>query len=380
MQLFGRCGGLGIVTIDASDRDTFLGLKQDLCRRHPELGTPSELSVFYRGRQWRDGCTMCRARVGEGATLDFQGRLRGGGGDGGSTGAESRDCYLEMYKGKKRDKVNPAEEKLAKWTTCHLSGEPLSPPCCADELGNLYNKDAVVRALVSKTVPKFLPHITGLKALTAVKLEPNPHAKSGRGAARTAADFQPSNEAEWVCPVSGLEMNGRFRFVLLRPSGVVVSEKALKEAKAAVLEVVGAEWGPDDVLVLNPEGEELDRARERVLVKLATTKAKKDKRKLKATTADAAVATDSPLANGSTAAAVNGHGGVSNGGVSNGGANGTANGALDAGLAAKVKRARGEAGDGKDSAVYRSIFLDPSKRAKETYCCRSTSARGMNLT
>ena len=36
-------------------------------------------------------------------TLDVLPRLRGGGGDGGSTGAESRSCYLEMYLGKKPD-------------------------------------------------------------------------------------------------------------------------------------------------------------------------------------------------------------------------------------------------------------------------------------
>lgn len=34
-------------------------------------------------------------------------RLRGGGGDGGSTGAESRSSYLEMYMEKKVDKVRP---------------------------------------------------------------------------------------------------------------------------------------------------------------------------------------------------------------------------------------------------------------------------------
>ena len=33
-------------------------------------------------------------------------RLRGGGGDGGATGAESRSSYLEMYMDKKPDKVS----------------------------------------------------------------------------------------------------------------------------------------------------------------------------------------------------------------------------------------------------------------------------------
>ncbi len=40
--------------------------------------------------------------------------------------------------------VDPNEERLAKWTRCQLSGEPLAPPCVADELGHLFNKDAIV--------------------------------------------------------------------------------------------------------------------------------------------------------------------------------------------------------------------------------------------
>ena len=41
--------------------------------------------------------------------------------------------------------VNPEEERLARWTTCQLSGMPLQPPCVADELGSLFNKDAVLQ-------------------------------------------------------------------------------------------------------------------------------------------------------------------------------------------------------------------------------------------
>lgn len=61
--------------------------------------------------------------------------------------------------------VNPVEAKLAKWTRCNLSGEPLHPPCVADELGNLYNKDAMVQALVSKSLPGSLSYISSLKHL-----------------------------------------------------------------------------------------------------------------------------------------------------------------------------------------------------------------------
>ena len=61
--------------------------------------------------------------------------------------------------------VNPVEAKLAKWTRCNLSGEVLHPPCVADELGNLYNKDAMVQALVTKSLPASLSYISTLKHL-----------------------------------------------------------------------------------------------------------------------------------------------------------------------------------------------------------------------
>ena len=49
---------------------------------------------------------------------------------------------------------------MAKWTRCQLSGEPLNPPCVSDELGHLFNKDAVVNALMERTVPPALAHIS----------------------------------------------------------------------------------------------------------------------------------------------------------------------------------------------------------------------------
>lgn len=64
--------------------------------------------LLHNGRQLRDEQTLGGAGVSAGATLSVAGRLRGGGGDGGSTGAESRSCYLEMYAEKKPDKVGDA--------------------------------------------------------------------------------------------------------------------------------------------------------------------------------------------------------------------------------------------------------------------------------
>lgn len=68
--------------------------------------------------------------------------------------------------------VNPVEAKLAKWTRCNLSGEILHPPCVADELGNLYNKDAMVQALVTKSLPASLSYISTLKHLIDLRYVP----------------------------------------------------------------------------------------------------------------------------------------------------------------------------------------------------------------
>lgn len=61
--------------------------------------------MVHEGRTLDPRLTLAAARLAPGGTLELLPRLRGGGGDGGSTGAESRSCYLEMYAGKKRDKV-----------------------------------------------------------------------------------------------------------------------------------------------------------------------------------------------------------------------------------------------------------------------------------
>lgn len=115
--------------------------------------------------------------------------------------------------------VNPEEERLARWTTCQLSGMALTPPVVADELGNLFNKDALISALVNKTMPKALSHISSLKHVFDLRLEPNPDAKAA---------------LRFVCPVTGLALGGRARFSAVRATGHVLSERALKEVRAGL--------------------------------------------------------------------------------------------------------------------------------------------------
>lgn len=98
--------------------------------------------------------------------------------------------------------MNPEEERLARWTTCHISGELLQPPVVADRLGNLYNKEAVLQGLLSKTLPPGLEHIHGLKSVTELNLELPSDGDAGRKSQSMTLFWHDYHE--------GLDVCGRF--------------------------------------------------------------------------------------------------------------------------------------------------------------------------
>ena len=302
-------------------------------------------------------------------------KLCGGGGDGGSTGAEDRRAWLEMFLEKKPDKVDPREVKKAKWTRCQISGQKLCPPCVTDALGNLYNKEALLNALLTKSIPPECSYIRGLKDVTAIKLVRNDVlTMSGQG--MTPATSQEggkskdkskvrldgdvddvANEFEFQCPITGLEMNGRFRFYAVLPSGHVVSQRAVKEAKECVEELVGGKGQIAELLPINGTDEEVKALREKVEAarrrKLQKKLEKKRKKEQKEKQTKATERT------------------------------------IPAASESKEKRSR-EGEDEKEDelkrprSVYESLFTSSQKdgeaSSKETFLCRSTSARGMSLT
>ena len=81
------------------------GLHRVLCHISYSSSCLCLQSVTYRGRPCGAQSTLSDLGAGSGSRLDVVLRLRGGGGDGGATGAESRISYLEMYASKKPDKV-----------------------------------------------------------------------------------------------------------------------------------------------------------------------------------------------------------------------------------------------------------------------------------
>lgn len=136
---------------------------------------------------------------------------------------------------KTRSVTNGNEHKdLEKWNHCFLSGEALSNPIVGCGLGRLYNKEAVIKYLLDRDAfpesQEMMSHITSLKDLINLKLTSSSSHSSSKPVNQQTS--YKDAEAMFVCPVTGREMNGKFRFIFYRGCGCVLSEEALKELKA----------------------------------------------------------------------------------------------------------------------------------------------------
>lgn len=173
------------------------------------------------------------------------------GADGGTI---PKRCELVKNK-KKKEKVDKNVKNASRWRLCHLSQQPLQKPIVACRLGGLYNKEAVLQAILLKTIREneSTKHIRGLKDIKELKLCDNKEYKE-TGADKGDA-YKDYNVAPYCCPVSGLAMNGNHMFTVNWRCGCVISEKAIDEVKSDVCHGCGGPFNKDDLVVLNPPDE-----------------------------------------------------------------------------------------------------------------------------
>lgn len=239
-----------------------------------------------------------------------------------------------MYAEKKPDKVDPNELRLSKWLNCSLSNEPLKRPVVVDKLGNLFNHEALVEALLKKTLPKEFGYIKGLKDMIPVELTEVP-----RGGDDSAVKFQ--------CPITGLEFNGKYKFFAIKGCGHVLSAKCFKEVKSSTCLVCHKEFVESDKLVINGSEEEVKVLWDKLMEEKAKViengkKSKKNGKEVVKVTGTKHVLEENGVAKG------NGNG-----------------------MSKKFKAANAAPANA-TSKVYASIFTSSKKSDfKETYACRS---------
>lgn len=168
------------------------------------------------------------------------------GNDGGSI---PKRAEMVKTKTKQVQSDDPEEMLKAKWTCCYLSKEPLERPVVACGLGRLYNKEAVVKYLLNRESNPEMQHITSLKHVFPVKL----------------TDSNVLVSPYFACPLTGREMNGKCRFVVVRGCGCVFAEQALRELSADRGKCLVCEHeGPMEIIPLYGKAEEVEELRSKL--------------------------------------------------------------------------------------------------------------------
>ncbi|KAK2194171.1 hypothetical protein NP493_2g18025 [Ridgeia piscesae] len=192
----------------------------------------------------------------------------------------TRDELVRLKK--KPEKKDRDAELGAKWKHCAITQEPLQQPIVACELGRLYNKESVLEMLLDKSkfeCAQSFDHIRGLKDIKELQLTDNPSYTSKADVGDSYVDRQSS---PYICSVTGLEMNGRYKFCFLLGCGCAFSERAMKEVKSEVCHKCGRTFERDDVIILNGTDEEVEALRSRIEARRQRAKMeKKAKRKHK---------------------------------------------------------------------------------------------------
>lgn len=184
----------------------------------------------------------------------------------------------ELVRVKKKAEAKDKDSSLAfQWQCCALTQQPLQKPIVMCGLGRLYNKLNVIEAILNKEISRECPHIKTLKDVKDLKLTPNPAFKE-EDKKEGALD---SRSVPYICPVIGLEMSGKFRFIGIWTCGCVFSERALKEVKTQNCHKCQKPFDDEDVVILNGNEADLELMNVRLENRQCKNKKKKDKTKIK---------------------------------------------------------------------------------------------------
>ncbi|CAL7949830.1 unnamed protein product [Xylocopa violacea] len=184
----------------------------------------------------------------------------------------------ELVRVKKKPEQKDKEAELAfKWRHCTIKQLPLQPPVVGCSLGRLYSKESVLEGLLDRsTLPESAQHIKTLKDVKNLNLTVNPAFDGNK--AKKGDCYTDERRSPYICPLIGLEMNGKYKFCFLWSCGCVMSEKAIKEVKSKVCHQCQQPFTETDIVVINAEGDDLKLMEENaVLRKAAQRKSKKQK-------------------------------------------------------------------------------------------------------
>ncbi|KAG5889287.1 hypothetical protein JTB14_007048 [Gonioctena quinquepunctata] len=188
----------------------------------------------------------------------------------------------ELVRVKKKPEAKDKDAELAfRWRCCSITQETLQEPIVVCHLGKLYTKISLIEALLDRnSLPEACKHIKSLKDVKDLKLTNNPEYKEDEGKKEGSLDHR---AAPYICPVLGLEMSGKSRFVAVWSCGCVFSERALKEIGTQNCHKCTKHFENDEIVIINGTDEDLELMNSRMEIrrqKMKKNKAKKIKKEV----------------------------------------------------------------------------------------------------
>ncbi|KAF6201998.1 hypothetical protein GE061_004394 [Apolygus lucorum] len=181
---------------------------------------------------------------------------------------------------KKAEQKDKVSELNFLWQHCAISQTPLREPIVACGLGKLYNKDAVIMGILDKSaMPETAKHIKSMKDVKELNLTKNPTYASGATKGDSYDDHQNS---PYICPVLGLEMNGRFKFCFYWSCACVFSERALKGLKSTNCHKCQKPSDESEIVIMNAIDDDLEMNRARMEDRVTRMKLAKKAKKVEA--------------------------------------------------------------------------------------------------
>lgn len=204
----------------------------------------------------------------------------------------------EIVKDKPKQVARDKNADLAaRWQCCALTGLKLRRPIVACQLGRLYNKDAILKHLLDSSTatqkPKnpddstsasssLISHIRSLKDVKELNLKE----KNDFDSSHQTSSGSETIKAQFHCPISGLDFNGKYKFLFIWTCGCVLSERALKEVadrqkqetKAAQACLVCSKlFLGEDLIVINGNDKEMNDLKARMRDRRSKVKSSKGK-------------------------------------------------------------------------------------------------------
>ena len=151
-----------------------------------------------------------------------------------------RELVRDAAQGPSTAQVKSAQREVQEhhWTTCPLSHGPLKRPIVSDCVGNLYNKDAILKFLLPGDEAEGISskadceeilcgRVKGLRDVVELKFEVD----TERVDHVVSAAAGHEKREGWICPVTAKQLGPNVKSVYLVPCGHVFSEEAVRQLK-----------------------------------------------------------------------------------------------------------------------------------------------------